>query len=60
MIKKLVVVSDVVSMMSKITDHKLNGLNYLDWNKTIQIYLRSIRMAHHLVKDTPTDDSRDR
>ena len=42
--------------MSKITEDKLNGLNYLDWGKTIQIYLKSIHMANHLVKDSPTDD----
>ena len=25
-------------------EHKLNGFNYLDLSKTIQIYVRSIRM----------------
>ena len=63
--KKSVVVSDdqkpalvreVVPMMSKITEHKLNGLNYLDWGKKIHLYVRSIRMADHLTKDPPTDD----
>ena len=44
-------VSEVVSMMSKITKHKLNGLNYLDWSKTIHLYVRTIRMAAHLTKD---------
>ena len=33
--KKPVLKSEVVSMMSKITDPKLNGLNYLEWSKTI-------------------------
>ena len=28
--QKLALASEVVSMMSKITKHKLNGLNYLD------------------------------
>ena len=28
--QKLSLVTEVVSMMSKITKHKLNGLNYLD------------------------------
>ena len=51
--------SKVASMMSKIIDHKLNGLNYLDWSKTIQISLRSIRMASYLIKDPQTDDSRE-
>ena len=63
--KKSVVVSDhqkpalvleVVPMMSKITEHKLNGLNYLDCSKKIHLYVRSIRMANHLTKDPPTDD----
>ena len=57
--KKPRIVSKVVSMMSRITDHKLHDLNYLDWSKTIWIYLRSIRMANHLVKDPPTNDSRE-
>ena len=28
--QKLALVSEVVSMMSKTTEHKLNGVNYLD------------------------------
>ena len=43
-------------MMSKIMGDKLTSPNYLDWSKTIQIYLKSIRMASHLTKDPPTDD----
>ena len=54
--KKPVVMSEVVLMMSKITEHKLNGFNYLEWSKTIQIYVRSIRLAAHLKKDPPTND----
>ena len=50
----------VVHMMSKITKDKLTGPNYSDWSKTICLYLRSIRMASHLDKDPPTDDSKDR
>ena len=37
--KKLVVI-DVLPMMSKITKQKLIGLNYFNWCKIIQIYLR--------------------
>ena len=33
--QKLALVSEVVSMMSKIMEHKQNGLNYLDLSKTI-------------------------
>ena len=47
-------------MMSKITEDKLVGPNYLGWSKTIRLYLRSIRMGSHLDKDPPTDDSKDR
>ena len=38
--KKPDVASEIVLMMSKITEHKLNGLYYLEWNK--KIYVRSI------------------
>ena len=57
--KKPVLAPEVVLMMSKITEDKLTGLNYLDWSKTICLYLRSICMASHLDKDPPTDDSKD-
>ena len=50
---------EVVSMMFKIMKHKLNGLNYLDWSKTIRLYVRSIRLAAHFTKDPPTDDSKE-
>lgn len=56
--KKSVVVSDMVPVMSKITDHKLNGSNYLDWSKTVRLYLRSIDKDTHLTDDPPNDDSR--
>ena len=48
---------EVVSMMSKIAENKLIGPYYLEWSKTIRLYVRSIRMAIHLTKDPPTDDS---
>ena len=38
---------------------KTTGPNYLDLSKTIRIYLKSIRMASLLTKDTPTDDSKE-
>ena len=57
--KKHVAVPEVVPMMSKITEHKLNRLNYLEWSKTIHLYVRSIRMATHLTKEPPTDDSKE-
>ena len=54
--KKPIVTLEVVSMMSKITEHKLNSLIYLDWSKTIRIYVRNILMTANLKKATPTDD----
>ena len=56
--QKPALVLKVVPMMSKITEHKLNGLNYLDWSKKNRLYVRSIHMATHLTKDPPTDDSK--
>ncbi|XP_071933224.1 uncharacterized protein [Coffea arabica] len=55
---KFVVTSDVVPVMSKITDHKLNNSNYLDWSKTVRLYLRSIDKNNHLTDDPPKDGSR--
>ena len=57
--KKLVSALEVVPMMFKITEDKLTSPNYLDWSKTIRLYLRSIRMGSHLDEDPPTDDSKD-
>ncbi|OAY46831.2 hypothetical protein MANES_06G030066v8 [Manihot esculenta] len=51
-------VTDVIPMMTKITEYKLNRSNFLDWSKTIRIYLRSIEMNDHLTKDPPTDETR--
>ena len=51
---------EVVQMMSKITEDKLTGPNYLEWSKTIRIYVRSVCMGGHLTKDPPTDDSKEK
>ena len=50
---------EVVPMMSKITEDKLTGPSYLEWSKTIRIYVRSVRMDGHLTKDPPTNDSKE-
>ena len=50
---------EVVPMMSKITEDKLIGPNYLEWTKTIRIYVRSVRIGGHLTKDPPIDDSKE-
>ena len=57
--KKPIAAPEVVPMMSKITEEKLIGPNYLDGSKTIRLYLRGISMASHLTKDPPTDDSKE-
>ena len=50
---------EVVPMMSKITEHKLNELDYLDWSKTGCLYVMSICMVAHLTKNPPIDDSKE-
>ncbi|CAM8937083.1 unnamed protein product [Rhodiola kirilowii] len=50
------VVTSIIPVSPKITDHKLVGSNYLDWSKTIKFYLRSIRKSHHLTDDPKPDD----
>ncbi|XP_058001149.1 uncharacterized protein LOC131179149 [Hevea brasiliensis] len=52
------IISDVIPVMTKITEHKLNGSNYLEWSKTVRVYLRSIDKDDHLTQDPPTDDTR--
>lgn len=54
---KPVVVSDVVLVMSKIMNHKLIGSNYLEWSKTIRLYL-SIDKDDHLTNDPPNEKER--
>ena len=54
---KSIVMFDVVSVMSKIIEHKLNGANYLDWSKTIRLYVWSIVKDDYLTNDPPTDEN---
>ena len=51
-------VADIVPIVSKITKHKLNGFNYIEWSKTIKIYLRSVAKDDHLTEEPPTDITR--
>ena len=55
---KILVVTDVIPMESKITEHKLTGPNYLDWCKTVKIYLPSLSKDDHLTDDPPTNETR--
>lgn len=50
-------ISDVVPIMSKIPDHKLESTNYLDWRQTIELYLLSISKDEDLTDDPPKEDS---
>ena len=52
---KNMVVSNVIPLASKITNHKLNGSNYYDWCWTILFYLRSNDMDDHMTEDAPED-----
>ncbi|GJX10383.1 hypothetical protein Tco_0200242 [Tanacetum coccineum] len=46
-------------IVTRITDSKLDGINFFTWSKTVGIYLRSIGKAYHL-KDKPlTDETKD-
>ena len=49
-------VADIVPIVSKITEHKLNGSNYIEWSKTIKFYLRSVAKDDHLTEE-PLDDN---
>lgn len=44
--------------MTKIAEHELSGSNYLEWSKTIQIYLRGINKDSHLTSDPQCDDTK--
>ncbi|KAH6767733.1 hypothetical protein C2S52_018716 [Perilla frutescens var. hirtella] len=48
---------EVVSVMSKITEHMLCSNNYMDWRQTIELYLLSISMDHHISDDPPSDET---
>ena len=53
---KSVTITDVIPVMSKITEHKLNGSNFIDWSKTVRVYLRSIEKDNYLTDDPPADN----
>ena len=50
--------TDVVPILSRITEQKLTASNYSEWAKTIRIYLRSIEKDDHLTKDSPQDSKK--
>ena len=51
-------ITEIVPALSKITYHKLNGTNYLEWSKTIRVYLRSVEKDDHLTMETPDNETR--
>ena len=55
---KSVSVTDIIPVMSKFTDQKLNGSNFIAWSKIVRVYLRSIEKDNHLTDNPPTDNTR--
>lgn len=51
-------ISEIIPVLSKITEHKLNYTNYLEWSKTIRIYLRSIDKNDHLIQNPSIDGTK--
>ena len=51
-------ITDVIPVMSKITEHKLNRSNFIDWSKTVRVYLWSIEKDNHLTNNPPTDNTK--
>lgn len=49
------VLSNVIPLALKITEHKLNGSNYSDWRRTILFYLWSTDMDNHMTDNPPED-----
>ena len=56
-VTKFVTITDVIPMMSKIIKHKLNRSNFIDWSKTIRVYVRSIENDIHLTDDPSIDNT---
>ena len=52
-------VTDVLPVVTRLTDNKLNGSNFFEWSKTIRLYLKSMRKASNLTSDPPTGDTLD-
>ena len=55
--EKVIILSDVIPVISKISDHKLTRENYTDWNKTIRMFMLSIGKENHLIETPPKGDS---
>lgn len=47
-------VSEVISVMSKIIEHKLNATNYLKRSKTIRVYLHNTNKDDNLIQILPS------
>ena len=57
MTDKKVSITKIVRAMPKIIDHELNNTNYLEWSKTITVYLRSVEKDDHLTLKPPDDET---
>lgn len=52
---KAATISEMIPVVTKITEYKLTWKNYLDWSKSIRIYFRSIEKEDHLTDDPPEE-----
>lgn len=55
---KVLIRSDVVLVIYKITEQKLPRSNYQDLNQIVRVYFWSIAQHHHLPNDPPSNDTR--
>lgn len=54
------ILPDIIPVITEITKHKLKlyASNYLEWIKTMQIYLHNISKDGHLNCNLPSDDTK--
>ena len=53
--KKTILTSEMITMMSKVTKHKLNRSNYYSWRSNVRHFIRGIEMDEH-IKEKPLID----
>ncbi|XP_038882618.1 uncharacterized protein LOC120073824 [Benincasa hispida] len=53
--KKPTVMSEIVPMVSKVIEHKLNGSNYSSWRSNVRHFIRSMEMDDHITEESPID-----
>lgn len=50
-------IGDLIPVLSKITDNKLNGSSYFELSNTIRVYPRSLDKDDHSTQEPPSDDT---